>query len=295
MFSQFFGGYLVDNGYISEEQFDTLVEYQDLHRAKLGVIAVKENMLTKEQATELNNLQMQMDMRFGDLAVSKGYLTESDISNLLRLQGNPYLTFIQALEENGIMDLDKSERLLGEFQRACHISNTDMLAIKNADIEGIVKLFVNAENEYNNMLVALALKNIVRFVTSHFRIDMAYTVSSYRAKHMCYQKTEGDMDGFLMLACNDDSLRMVADKYGHWVYETLDEDAYDSVCEFINCTNGLYATKLSEDDTDVDMLPPGCTSDGECISDSSDMLVVPVFVGKKRFDIVIGGKAEWKK
>lgn len=295
MFSQYFGGYLVDNGYITEEQFETLVEYQDIHRAKLGVIAVKENMLTPEQAKELNNLQMQMDMRFGDLAVSKGYLTEDDITSLLRLQGNPYLTFIQALDENGIMNLDRSEQLLAEFQSACHISNTDMMAIKNSDVDGVTKLFVHAENDYHNMLVALTLKNIVRFVTGHFRIDMAYTVSTYKAKHMCYQKTAGDMDGFLMLACNDDSMLMIADKYGHWIYEELDEDAYDSICEFINCTNGLYATRLSSDDTNIDMLPPGFISGGECVAVNSDMLVVPVFIGKKRFDIVIGGDAEWKK
>lgn len=293
MFSQFFGGYLVDNGYITEEQFTALVEYQDRHRAKLGVIAVKENMLTPEQAAELNRLQMQMDMRFGDLAVSKGYLTESDITSLLRLQGNPYLTFVQALDENGIMDLDRADSLIEEFQSACHISNTDMNAIKNSDVDGIVKLFVNEEDDNINMLTALTLKNIVRFVTNHFRIDMAYKVKKYKAKHMCYQRTAGDMDGFLMLACNDDSLLMVAERYGNWQYEELDEDAYDSICEFVNCTNGLYATKLSGDGINVDMLPPEGISDGECIAVVTDMLVVPVFVGTKRFDIVVGGGAEW--
>lgn len=40
------------------------------------------------------------------------------------------------------------------------------------------------------------------------------------------------------------------------------------------------------------MLPPEGVSDGECIADVTDMPVVPVFVGTKRFDIVVGGGAE---
>ena len=104
MFSQFFGHYLLENKKITAEQFSSCMKYIMTNRVKLGLIAENEGLLTGKQATELNQLQMQTDKRFGDLAVEKGYLTESDVSYLLGLQGNPYLIFIQALEENGYLD-----------------------------------------------------------------------------------------------------------------------------------------------------------------------------------------------
>ncbi|MFR5618554.1 MAG: hypothetical protein ACLTJ5_06805 [Clostridium sp.] len=60
---------------------------------------------------------MQTDKRFGDLAVEKGYLTEADVNYLLGRQGNPYLIFIQGLEENGIMSRDEIETALDAFQK----------------------------------------------------------------------------------------------------------------------------------------------------------------------------------
>ena len=97
MFSQFFGNYLLENQKITAEQFDSCMNYIKANRVKLGLIAESEGLLTRTQANELNYLQMQTDKRFGDLAVEKGYLTETDVNYLLSRQGNPYLIFIQSL------------------------------------------------------------------------------------------------------------------------------------------------------------------------------------------------------
>ena len=35
-----------------------------------------------------------MDKRFGDIAVEKGYLTSEQVSRLLGMQGNQYLSFV---------------------------------------------------------------------------------------------------------------------------------------------------------------------------------------------------------
>ena len=93
MFSQFFGKYLLDTGKITDDQFNSCMEYIKANRVQLGLIAETEGMLTRTQANELNYLQMQTDKLFGDLAVEKGYLTTSDITYLLGRQGNPYLIF----------------------------------------------------------------------------------------------------------------------------------------------------------------------------------------------------------
>ena len=146
MFSQFFGQYLLDNQKITAEQFSSCMKYIKDNRVKLGLIAENEGLLTRNQANELNYLQMQTDKRFGDLAVEKGYLTEADVNYLLGRQGNPYLIFIQGLEENGIMSREEIETALDAFQKENGFSDEILKAIQDGNIEGMIPAFVDAKD-----------------------------------------------------------------------------------------------------------------------------------------------------
>ena len=117
MFSQFFGNYLLKKKKITKDQFSSCMEYMRANRVKLGLVAESEGLITRKQADELNRLQMQTDKRFGDLAIERGYLTDTDISHLLQLQGSPYLIFVQALEENNILHRDETMKLVSDFQK----------------------------------------------------------------------------------------------------------------------------------------------------------------------------------
>ena len=72
MFSQFFGNYLLNKEEITKDQFTSCMEYMRANRVKLGLIAESEGLLTRTQANELNQLQMQTDKRFGELAIERG-------------------------------------------------------------------------------------------------------------------------------------------------------------------------------------------------------------------------------
>ena len=67
------GNYLVETKKISAAQLQTVLHKQDSVRVKLGLIAVSEGFMTTEQAEEVNEIQAIRDMRFGDIAVEKGY------------------------------------------------------------------------------------------------------------------------------------------------------------------------------------------------------------------------------
>ena len=97
------GDYLIKKGLITKEQFKDLLNEQQKVRVKLGLIAVAEGLMTQEEADKVNQLQTVMDKRFGDIAVEKGYLTEGQVNSLLKKQGNAYLAFAQALENQQLM------------------------------------------------------------------------------------------------------------------------------------------------------------------------------------------------
>lgn len=285
MFSQFFGNYLLKHKKINDDQFDTCMEYMRANRVKLGLIAESAGLLTPGQSDELNQLQMQTDKRFGDLAVEKGYLTEEDVAHLLKLQGNPYLIFVQALEETGVMERREALELVPDFQKELGISDTALEAMKTGDFDTLIPEFIPDRENPNIALVSLALRNIVRFVSSYIRFDKAEKITEYSAKYLAYQKTIGAYDGFLGFASNDDSILMVASGFAGEYFEKADEDALDSVCEFTNCINGLHATELSFTDIVIDMMPPEFTFDGG-IQDSGGFFLLPLYITGKRVDLI---------
>lgn len=286
MFSQFFGNYLLNKGEITKDQFTSCMEYMRANRVKLGLIAEAEGLLTRTQANELNQLQLQTDKRFGDLAIEQGYLTDSDVSYLLKLQGNPYLIFVQALDENKIMDLEKVTDLVADFQRDNGLSHTALEAIKCGDFDRLLPSFVTAEKDGYFSLMSLALRNIVRFVSPYIRIDTAEKTTEYSARYIAYQKTTGAYDGFLGFASNDRAILTIADGYAGEYFERPDEDALDSVGEFTNCINGLHAAELSYQETVIDMLPPKLLFDSG-ISDANGFYILPLYITGKKVDMII--------
>lgn len=286
MFSQFFGHYLLENQKITAEQFSSCMNYIKANRVKLGLLAENEGLLTRNQANELNYLQMQSDKRFGDLAVEKGYLTDADVSYLLGRQGNPYLIFVQALEEGKVMTREEIDAALAAFQTDSHLSDDVMKAIQDGDIEGILPAFVETEDPRYLSLIGLTLRNIVRFVSSYIRIDKGAYVSSLEANYIAWQHTTGDYDGFLGFCCNDDGILALADGYAKEEFNTVDEDALDSVCEFTNCVNGLYATELSYQNISIDMQPPEFLFDSS-IRDEGSFYVLPVYINGSRSDLIV--------
>ena len=64
MFVQLFGRYLVKENAISSEAYEKIVEKMASVRAKLGVIAIAEGMITKEQAEEINKLARFLNCQF---------------------------------------------------------------------------------------------------------------------------------------------------------------------------------------------------------------------------------------
>ncbi len=279
MFSQFFGDYLVKKGSMSESDFSHCMDYMKANRVKLGLIAESEGLLTREQTNELNQLQAQTDKRFGDLAVEKGYLTPSDVTKLLGMQGSPYLMFIQALLENQILDNDRIQEELEDFQRDLNITNSALEAIKIGDFERLLPNFLPDDKFVDRF--ALALRNLVRFVTPYLRIEPAITTKTYKAKYLSYQRVVSEEDGLFGFASDTQSFVPIASSFAKEDFATTDEDVLDALCEFANCINGLYASELSHKNVAMDMLPPEFYEDGE-LKEPNDIYILPVYVAGER-------------
>ena len=284
MFVQYFGNYLVENKLISQSEYELIIKKQANSHVKLGFIAVAERLLTKRQAEELNELQKTRDQRFGDLAIEKGYLLEEEVNYLLNMQGNPYMKFIQTLTEESILSMDAIEEALKNFSIDSNFSSSDLDDLLSNDIDRIIPVFVDVDVPIQGECISLFIRNIIRFIDNNIMLKKAYTTKEYSFGNLAYQKVVGDYNIFVGLASKDDELLTIANPFARENFNEMNEDSFDSVCEFINCINGLYASKLSLEEINVDMTPP-LYKQNKTIS-SDEIYVVPIVINNKQSDLL---------
>lgn len=257
MFSQLFGKYLIENDVINEGQFDDILAKMEQTRAKLGLIAVSEGILTKEKAEEINILQTQKDARFGDIAVEKGYITKEQLDTLLSKQGNPYMKFIQVLEEVTGIEQSKIDKYVEDFRKSIGFTPEELESLKNEDIDKIVPMFAYASNPYVTRIAALALRNITRFVTTNYYIGKIEHVSSFDYRAFAGQRCEGAINTVIGFAVKNDekAFLKIADGYSKNGSYSLGLESYDAVGEFVNCIDGLFSSAVSTEDIEIEILP----------------------------------------
>lgn len=277
MVNQLFGNYLVRKGLISKEQLAQAIESQKKVRVKLGLIAVSEKLMTVEEAAEVNKLQAVMDKRFGDIAVEKGYLTDDQVGRLLGLQGNQYLTFAQAITDNGFLTLEAFEKAFLDYQKELGFTATDMESIKSGDADRIVPLFVpEGTDPIQVEYISVAVRTIIRLIDSDAYIGSASWGRNESFDGAAVQNLRGDRAAGLSFGGNGQSLLSIAVPFGKEEFPEVDLDALDSVAEFINCINGLFATGIASK-VKLDMLPPSYRNG--LVKVSADRLVkMPVYI-----------------
>ncbi len=295
MISNIIGNYLLDKGLITQEQLKDLLNEQQKVRVKLGLIAVAEGLMMQEEADKVNKLQAIMDKRFGDIAVEKGYLTEGQVEALLKKQGNPYLSFAQALENQQLMSIEQLEQYVVDFQSEFNLTFADIEDLKSDDVDRILPLYLPSGCDKYLNAAGTALRTIMRCVDIGVYPDKAFVTDYIEVENGALQFVEGNRNITCAMAGNGQALLPAATIFGKEEFPEVNEDALDALGELLNCINGLYATALSEAGVSMELYPPEFSAKISGMA-SEEMLVIPVYIKGQRlyFIIAIGHKIEMK-
>lgn len=285
MFYLIFGQYLVNNHILAKDIFATLQHRVANSNVRLGIIAASEGLLTTTQAEELNRLQAVKDIRFGDLAVEQGYLTEEQVSSLLKLQGNTFLQFVQLLIDEACFTMEDINTHMKSYQADHHLSDSQMTILKTGDFDSELPILIKVPSALYFDHLALVLRNIVRFISNDFYILDCKKVDSFEAEHIAMQQMKGSHDIILGFAATGNHLLSIANPFAKEDFTQVDDDAYDSVCEFINCINGIFATKLSENGIQVELLPP--TSNYKLLVKGTKLYILSLVIEGHPVDLFI--------
>lgn len=294
MVSSIVGNYLMEKGLLTGEQFRDILNEQQKVRVKLGLIAVAEGLMTQEEADRVNQLQAVMDRRFGDIAVEKGYLTEGQVNSLLKKQGNAYLAFAQAMENQQLMTIEQLEQILLDYRCENNFTASDMDALKSDDVDSILPLFLPVDSEAYYGIAGTAVRILMRLVDTGLYPDKAYIMQKTEDENGALQKVEGEKGFVSALGGKGNALQFTASVFGQEKFASVDEDALDAIGELLNCINGLYVSEC-KDGSSLELMPPSFKT-GIQGFESRKMLVLPIHIKNDCVDlmIAIGDEIEMK-
>ena len=113
---KFFGQYLLLEGAVSMEQLREALQLMEREHRVLGELAVQEKLLTRDQANEINQEQLNRDLPFGKLAVEQGLLSEEQVQILIRKQNEGRVRIGEAFLRLGYLDQATVDKHLAKFQ-----------------------------------------------------------------------------------------------------------------------------------------------------------------------------------
>jgi len=110
-----FGQFLVNNDIVTEVMVFEALLMQEKRQENIARIAIGKRFLTVKQVLTIFNKQTDSCVSFTDMAVSLGYLTASEVSELLSLQQQSRPMLGEILVEMGVMDNGTLNVMLDKF------------------------------------------------------------------------------------------------------------------------------------------------------------------------------------
>ena len=152
------------------------------------------------------------------------------------------------------------DMMFGGYIARNHVGNNltdrELRVLKDGDIDAMVSTFVKMRQEEYILQLKCVLKSLKHYLGDEMTLEKITIKEEYEGDFIGSQMMDGDMDIFFGIIGSDEVLLKVASDFAMEDFQEFDMDAYDAVCELINCTNGAFATRLCDDDIDVVLYPP---------------------------------------
>lgn len=117
MVPKFFGQHLLERDILTKDQLIESINYQKSKILKLGEIAVTKGFISEKDAAKINNEQKRTDMRFGDLAVNMGLITTEQLEQIITIQKNNHIYLGEAIVACGFLDQETVDHELSQFKK----------------------------------------------------------------------------------------------------------------------------------------------------------------------------------
>lgn len=261
MYTQFFGNFLIANGYITQEQLFAAMQKQTNKHTKLGTLAMHAGYMTASEVDEIIIQQTHADRKFGEVAIEIGYLTNEQVISLLKTQSPDFLLLGQVLLDDGILTNREFEKILTDYRSQNELSDLDMLV---EDQDAISKLFENflivSETPLplkSRMYIELLFNNFVRFIGDDYSPLFIEEVHEFPLECCVKQEISGSYSIVSYLCMDEPTAVAFASSYVEDQFFEYDAYVKASLEDFLNLHNGLFIVNVSNDSsTELVIGPP---------------------------------------
>ncbi len=259
MFTQFLLSHIENNTNIKYDEMIDHVYNTKEEQLSLGILAVKAGFMTVSQTNRVHEMQTKMDKRFGNIAMDLGYLTRTQLNELLKIQNNNIDLLYEALLKDDFMKPSELDSLIKSFNDKYEV---DILKHNNATLDKILKKFYALpECEHYDIFfdyICLLINNIIRFIGDDFiPLNPEFSINSTSFKSLSQKIISKNQEYNISFFADELTLISFASRYSSEEIFELNEYVESATQDFLNLHNGLFTMKESkEKDIELTLSPP---------------------------------------
>ncbi len=246
---KFFGQFLLENNIISPAQLVEAVNLQEVSNIRFGDYAVSKGYITKEDAAKINDEQQKEDAMFGEIAMRMGLLSQTQVDEILSRQKNDHVYIGAVLVKKGFIEPNDLVKHLDDFKK-------DQAGYVSGDVfipEGI------SDAETVKDMVILTKKMLARISKIIAKVGKASVTTEEPERNFAVIaiSLSGSPSYDYILSCSLEASEVIASHIlGINVINEPGEIIADAVKEFANIICGNIISRLAQRGKRVDISPP---------------------------------------
>ena len=233
MNSQYFAQYLLNAGVLSQEAMSYLLGKARGRQASLPLLVIRQGLVTRGDAEALLASE-----DFKEAAVKQEILTQEEAERLLTAHPGETLRFGQCLLDEGILTLDGLLDLLNRYDQESPRPAKEAVA-RVAGSAAKVELPLYED------FMELFMESLMEFLETPAVIDVGPVemYGSHKVMYAVSQRLEGKGSLVSGIAAYAADFVELSRRYSGEDIETVDELSIDSLEEFLNVVNGVFSVR----------------------------------------------------
>lgn len=279
MNSGYFAQYLLNEGFINDDEAGRLLRASTEKKAGISLSALRSGMISPEH---LETLAARDGEEFLHAAAKNGMLSAAQVEELRSSISDDDLNFAQVLLDENRADVRKIKELFD----ACDALEASPVRQVVLDKAAKAELFMEADRyaDFSELFV----RSFKRFMQTPVIVKADEPITeSAELSHIVSQRLLGDVTMVTGIHAQDDVFLEMARRFSGEDITEVDELTVDSLCEFLNVINGLFAVDVARQELEIDLDAPRVAENS--YADGNLQLVLLIETGFGKFALVLAG------
>lgn len=279
---KFFGQFMLENNYVSQELLLKAIALQEASNLKFGEMARSMGLISDSDIDRVHDAQRSEDLQFGDMCVKLGFLTTAQLNEVLTRQKNSHVYIGEALIKAGAIKAEELPRYLDEFKSDQAPYKIDKITIP-ADLH---------ERGLLEITIDLTSKMLQRIANISFRQGQCMLISRLEANDTIVSiALSGSFHARYLLSVSKSARELIAKAIlkSPDVSHEHEDILNDAVMELANIICGNIAAKAAQVGKSLEIAPPMVLDGSKGVNVSSDGkgLLLPLYIANGLIEIGI--------